>query len=154
MKKFLRYAVLATAAIGVSIGLAWGGDFATVQARHLYPDVPEYLDGNTDFQKAFDLRDDSFYVDRSSVVIEKQQKPYYIIAAQVFQLNNVTGYTRTFTQTFCFDTKRGYLYYVHKGVVDFAHPMYTYEHTSEYALRALAEAHIMWEKAMGTEWNY
>lgn len=155
MKKVLRTVALTAAFLGTAFGFAWSHESSGVQAYYQYGSTPVYLDNNPDYVSAYGQRDDLFFVDTSSVVIVKQEKQFYEIAANVVQYRPRTDeLINTSTKYLLFDTKKGYVYLVNNGNVDFSHPLYTHAHTAEYGLRTLAMARLMWHKATGGYWNY
>ncbi len=155
MKKILRCAALTVALIGAGMALSWGGEMPGVQAYYEYNQSPRYLYDNSDYVAAYGQRDDIYFVDLSSVVITKQEKQFYTIAANVVQYRPARDEVlNTYTRYILFDTKKGYIYPIYQGKIDKTRPIYTHAHTAEYGLRDLAVARLMWHKATGGYWNY
>lgn len=155
MKKIWHAAALTVALMGTAFGLAWSNEAAGVEAYYQYGSTPVYLDNNPDYVEAYQQMGDDYFVDVSSTVIVKQENQFYEIAANMIQYRPTTGeILNTYTKYILFDTKRGYVYKINNGKIDFQYPIYTHAHTSENGLRTLAIARLMWHKATGKYWNH
>ena len=54
---------------------------------------PSYWKGDKKFPLIFGFRMNSFYLDRTSMVVKENNPPYYVIAANVFSVENNTDYS-------------------------------------------------------------
>lgn len=114
---------------------------------------PKYLNNDSNIELAWGNGGTGLYVDKSSVVCEYYEPPYYRLAANVIEYDNDkhTVY-RTYTQYVDYHTDTGAIYVSFNGRLD--GPYYNRSSNSDSQERVVNMTKIIWKTAYNMNWKW